>query len=88
MTVPGQRAAQRPLRALTASQRVLGRAAKAGDGGLVGPLGVAFIGGHSYRVDLSAPPGTQLTPLVPSGPPTPVEQVGQDDTTTTMEGQG
>lgn len=88
MTVPGQRAAQRPMRAMTAVHRVLGRAVKAGDGGLVGPLGVAFIGGHNYRVDLSAPPGTQLTPLLPSGPNTPVEHVGQDDSTTTTEWQG
>ncbi|WNI20291.1 hypothetical protein [Actinacidiphila sp. ITFR-21] len=79
MTVPGQRAAQRPLRAMTAVQRVLGRAARAGDGGLVGPIGVAFIGGKQYQVDLSAPPGAQLSPLGPDV---------QGDSTTTTEGQG
>lgn len=80
MTVPGQRAAQRPLRAITAAQRVLGRAAKADDGGLVGPVGVAFIGGTHYQVDLSAPPGAQLTPVPPGG---------QDDSTNTpAERQG
>jgi hypothetical protein len=63
--LPGQRAAQRPLRALTAAQRVLGNAVRAGDGGLVGPLGVAFVDGHQYRVDLSAPPGAQLAELHP-----------------------
>jgi hypothetical protein len=63
--LPGQRAAQRPLRAFTAAQRVLGNAVRAGDGGLVGPLGVAFVDGHQYRVDLSAPPGAQLAELHP-----------------------
>lgn len=63
--LPGQRAAQRPLRALTAAQRVLGRAASAGDGAVVGPVGVAFVGGHQYRVDLSAPPGAQVSALQP-----------------------
>lgn len=63
--LPGQRAAQRPLRALTAAQRVLGRAAHADDGGLVGPVGVAFVDGHQYQVDLSAPLGAQLSVLKP-----------------------
>ncbi|BBA98374.1 hypothetical protein RVR_4530 [Actinacidiphila reveromycinica] len=63
--LPGQRAAQRPIRAMVASQRALGRAAQAANGALVGPTGVAFIDGQQYDVDLSAPPDEQLRPVEP-----------------------
>ncbi|WP_199570515.1 hypothetical protein [Streptomyces murinus] len=63
--LPGQRAAQRPYRAMVASQRALGRAAQAANGALVGPIGVAFIDGQQYDVDLSAPPDQQLRPVEP-----------------------
>ncbi|MFC8723779.1 hypothetical protein [Streptomyces bacillaris] len=61
--LPGQRAAQRPLRALLASQRALGRAAQAQGGGLAGPLGVGWINGRQVDIDLLAPPGRQVVPV-------------------------
>lgn len=63
--LPGQRSAQRPWQAMTASQRALGRAATAGGGGLVGPHGVAFIDGQQYDVDLSAAPEDRLRRVEP-----------------------
>ncbi|MEW2066629.1 hypothetical protein [Streptomyces sp. NPDC007346] len=61
--LPGQRAAQRPLRAMTASQRALGRAATAQDGGLAGAVGVGWIDGRRVDIDLLAPPGRQVVPV-------------------------
>lgn len=61
--LPGQRAAQRPLRALLASQRALGRAAQTQDGGLAGPRGVGWINGRQVDIDLLAPPGRQVVPV-------------------------
>ncbi|GAA2948076.1 hypothetical protein ACFPN0_15345 [Kitasatospora cinereorecta] len=65
--VPGQRAAQRPLRAMTASQRVLGRSVQAAAGALTGPVGVGFIDGQQVEVDLSKPPGQQVRRVLACG---------------------
>lgn len=67
--VPGQRAAQHPMRAAAASQRVLGRAASQQTGGPpIGPVGVAILGGVYYTVDLSG----GVPRLVPRPPPSAV----------------
>lgn len=65
--VPGQRAAQRPLRAMTASQRVLGRAVQAAAGALAGPVGIGFIDGQHVEVDLSQPPGQKVRRVLACG---------------------
>ncbi|MFD6936256.1 hypothetical protein ACFWAP_08905 [Streptomyces goshikiensis] len=65
--VPGQRAAQRPLRAMTAAQRVFGRAVQASAAAMVGPVGVGFIDGRQVEVDLSAPPGEQVREVLACG---------------------
>jgi hypothetical protein len=62
--LPAQRAVQRPVQAAMASQRALGRAAQ-GVAEPVTPIGVAWINGQWYDVDLTAE-GT--TVLVPRGP--------------------
>ena len=62
--LPGQRSAQRPWRAMTSSQRALGRAVQASAGGL-GSSGIAFIDGQTYEVDLTAPPEEQARPVRP-----------------------
>lgn len=63
--LPGQRSAQRPYRAMVSAQRALGRAAQAGDGGLAGAVGIAFIDGAQYDVDLSAAPEDRLRLVEP-----------------------
>lgn len=55
--LPGQRAAQRPWRAMTSAQRALGRAAQPAGG--FGSTGVAYIDGQVYDVDLAAPGGVR-----------------------------
>ena len=86
--LPGQRAAQRPLRAMVAAQKVLGRSAQAANGGLVGAIGVAFIGGQQYEVDLSAPPEGRLRPVEPPGSPSGSGAAGGNDGTKQQERQG
>lgn len=66
MTLPGQRSVQRPLRAMTATQRVLGRAVQGAAGGLVGAAGIAWVDGQQHDVDLLAPPGEQSRPVGPA----------------------
>ncbi|WP_228995199.1 hypothetical protein [Streptomyces sp. DH8] len=66
--LPGQRSAQRPYRAVTSAQRVLGRAAQAAAGGF-GSTGLAFIDGQTYDVDLTAPGGVRVTPRTVEPPP-------------------
>ncbi|MFJ7586949.1 hypothetical protein ACIQZO_06055 [Streptomyces sp. NPDC097617] len=65
--VPGQRAAQRPLRAMTAAQRVVGRAVQASAGAMTGPVGVGFIDGRQVQIDLAAPPGEQVREVLACG---------------------
>ncbi|WP_086778042.1 hypothetical protein [Streptomyces griseus] len=72
--LPGQRSAQRPWRAITSTQRALGRAAQSADG--FGAVGIAFIDGETFDVDLMAPGGAQITPR--SAEPSP-ECDGRDD---------
>lgn len=90
--LPGQRAAQRPLRAMTSAQRALGRAAVAGAAGL-GTSGVAFIDGQTYDVDLSAPPEEQLRRVEPpcrcedTGVCPCEDSTGETDETDTQERQ-
>jgi ferric-dicitrate binding protein FerR (iron transport regulator) len=56
---PGQRAAQPAVRAMTSTQRALGRAAQSTAGGLTAALGLGWVDGQHFQVDLSAPPGQQ-----------------------------
>ncbi|WP_327415379.1 hypothetical protein [Streptomyces sp. NBC_01233] len=60
--LPGQRAAQRTVRAITSTQRALGRSAQASPGGLSAFTGWGWIDGQQVDVDLSAPPGQQVRP--------------------------
>lgn len=52
---------------MTAAQRVLGRSVQAAAGGLVGPIGVGWVDGQRYEIDLVAPPGRQARPVLPCG---------------------
>jgi hypothetical protein len=65
--LPGQRAAQSPLQAMTASQRALGRAAQAGAGGLAGAIGSAWVDGQRYEVDLLAAAEERTRPVLDCG---------------------
>jgi hypothetical protein len=71
--LPAQRAVQRPVQAAMASQRALGRAAQ-GAAEPVAPIGVAWINGQWYDIDLSG--GVPV--LVPRGP-VPVVQPGREE---------
>ncbi|WP_434593232.1 hypothetical protein [Streptomyces sp. A5-4] len=44
---------------MTSAQRALGRAAQAGAGGLAGPVGLGWVDGQHFDIDLTAPPGRQ-----------------------------
>ncbi|MFD3612400.1 hypothetical protein ACFWXA_30900 [Streptomyces atroolivaceus] len=57
--LPGQRSTQQPYRAATSAYRALGKAAQAGAGGVVGMVGIGFVDGQQWTVDLAAPPGEQ-----------------------------
>jgi hypothetical protein len=57
--VPGQRAAQRTVRAMTSSQRALGRSVQAAAGGLTATIGFGWVDGRHFDVDLAAQPGQQ-----------------------------
>ncbi|MFF2612385.1 hypothetical protein [Kitasatospora sp. NPDC058046] len=79
---PGQRAAQHPLRAATATQRALGAALTQGGNEALPPVGVALLDGTYYTVDLSG----DVPRLVPSPPlqaiephPDPPQPVPQRD---------
>ncbi|MEU2487020.1 hypothetical protein ABZ593_20730 [Streptomyces sp. NPDC012617] len=78
--LPGQRSAQRPLQAMVASQRVLGRAAQAAAGGL-GTSGIAFIDGQTFDVDLAAPAEERVRLVVD-------EPADSDEMTEQQERQG
>ncbi|MFZ4266637.1 hypothetical protein [Streptomyces arboris] len=80
--LPGQRSAQRPWRAVTSAQRALGRAAQSTAGGL-GSVGIAFIDGQTYDVDLTAPGGVRME-LRREEPPPP--SCGEDTDETERQG--
>jgi hypothetical protein len=61
---------QQPYQAATATYRVLGKAAQAAAGGLVGSIGVGFVDGQQWDLDLTAPPGQQATLAHHQEPPT------------------
>ena len=81
--LPGQRAAQRPFRAMSSAQRAIGRAAASGSAGL-GTTGVAFIDGQTYEVDLSAPEEEQLRRFEPE-PAVDEAEPGPDSSSETSE---
>ncbi|GGX37757.1 hypothetical protein GCM10010353_61490 [Streptomyces chryseus] len=60
--IPGQRAAQRTVRAMTSSQRALGRSVQAAAGGLATAIGWGWVDGQHMVIDLAAPPGQQTRP--------------------------
>ncbi|MFH8577105.1 hypothetical protein [Streptomyces zaomyceticus] len=59
---PGQRSAQRTVRAITSTQRALGRSAQAAAGGLTSAVGWGWVDGQHLDVDLAAAPGQQARP--------------------------
>jgi hypothetical protein len=61
---------QQPYQAATATYRVLGKAAQAAAGGLVGAIGVGFVDGKQWDIDLMAPPGQQAKLAHQEKPPT------------------
>jgi hypothetical protein len=61
--IPGQRSVQQPYQAATATYRALGKAAQSAAGGMAGAIGVGFVNGQQWEIDLSAPPGQQAKPV-------------------------